>query len=124
MNTLLWILAGLFAVMFLMAGVMKVMQPYDTLKESMAWVEDFSPSFVKGIGVLEALAAVGLVAPPLVDIAPILAPIAATGLAITMIGAALTHIRRSGEGRMVVTNLVLLAGLAFVAVGRFSIEPF
>lgn len=124
MNVALWIVAGLLAAMFLMAGMMKVAQPYEKLKESMAWVEDFSPGIIKEIGVLEILAAVGLVVPPLVDVAPILTPIAASGLALNMIAAAVTHARRGGEGQMIMTNLVLLVLLAFVAVGRFAIEPF
>jgi uncharacterized membrane protein YphA (DoxX/SURF4 family) len=124
MNVALWIVAGLLAAVFLMAGLMKVAQPYEKLKESQAWVEDFSPGIVKAIGILEMLAAVGLVLPPLVDVAPILAPIAASGLAVTMVGAAVTHARRGGEGQMIMGNLMLLALLVFVAVGRFAIEPF
>jgi uncharacterized membrane protein YphA (DoxX/SURF4 family) len=124
MNVALWIVAGLLAAMFLMAGMMKVAQPYEKLKEGMAWVEDFSPGIVKEIGMVEMLAAIGLVVPPLVDVAPILSPIAATGLALTMVGAVVTHVRRGGEGRMIMTNLVLLVLLVFVAVGRFAIEPY
>jgi uncharacterized membrane protein YphA (DoxX/SURF4 family) len=124
MNVALWIVAGLLAAMFLMAGMMKVSQPYEKLKASMPWTEDFSPGVIKEIGVLEVLAAIGLVVPPLVDIAPILAPVAASGLALTMVGAAVTHARRGGEGQQIMTNLVLLALLVFVAIGRFSIEPF
>lgn len=124
MNVALWIVAGLLAAMFLMAGMMKVAQPYEKLKVNQSWVEGFSPGIVKEIGVLEILAAIGLVVPPLVDIAPILAPIAASGLAMTMVGAAVTHTRRGGEGQQVMTNFVLLALLVFVAVGRFAIEPF
>lgn len=124
MNVALWIVAGLLAAVFLMAGMMKVAQPNEKLKESQAWVEDFSPGIVKEIGVLEMLAAVGLVLPPLVDVAPILAPIAASGLAVTMVGAAVTHARRGGEGQMIMGNLMLLALLVLVAVGRFAIEPF
>ena len=124
MNVALWIVAGLLAAGFVMAGAMKVAQPYEELKDAMAWVEDFSPGVVKEIGVLELLAAVGLVVPPLVGIAPILTPIAASGLAATQLGAAITHARRGGEGQMIRTNVVLLAMAVFVAVGRFAVEPF
>ena len=124
MNVVLWIVAGLLAAIFFMAGMMKVAQPYEKLKKSQAWVEDFSPGIVKEIGVLEVLAAIGLIVPPLVDVVPILAPIAASGLAVTMVGAAIIHARRGGEGQNIMTNVVLLALLLFVAVGRFAIEPF
>ena len=124
MNVALWIVAGLLAAAFLMAGMMKAFQPYEKLKEGMAWVEDFSPGIIKELGVLEILAAVGLVVPPLVDIAPILTPVAASGLAVTMVGAAVTHARRGGEGQNIMVNLVLLVLLVFLAIGRFWIEPF
>ena len=124
MNVALWIVAGLLAAGFFMAGMMKVGQPYEELKHRMSWAEDFSPGAIKLIGALEILAAVGLIVPPLVDIAPILAPVAASGLAVTMVGAAATHVRRGGEGQMVMTNLMMLALALFVAIGRFVIEPF
>ena len=107
-----------------MAGMMKVGQPYEKLTERMAWAEGFSAGTVKLIGGLEVLAAIGLIVPPLVDIAPVLAPVAASGLALTMVSAAATHLRRGGEGQMVMTNLILLVLAVFVAVGRFAIEPF
>lgn len=40
------------------------------------------------------LGAIGLILPPLLNIAPVLAPIASTGLLIIMIGAVVVHIRR------------------------------
>jgi hypothetical protein len=50
------------------------------------WAEDFSDCAVKGIGTLEVVAAVGLIAPALVDIAPVLVPLAASGIVLLMIG--------------------------------------
>ena len=122
MNTVLWIIQGLLAAAFLMAGVMKMTQPKEKLGEQMAWVEDFSANQIKLIGLLEALAAIGLIVPPLVN-APILTPLAAVGLVLTMIGAAVTHLRR-GENQMIGINVVLFLLAAFVAYGRFVLEPF
>ena len=51
---------------------------------------------------------VGLILPPLVDIAPVLVPVSAVGLVLTMVGAVIVHARRTGEGKNVVFNLVLL----------------
>jgi hypothetical protein len=86
----------------------------------MAWVEDFSDQQVKGIGVLEILGAIGLILPPIVDILPILAPIAAIGLVLTMGGAAMTHMRRN-ETKMMIPNAVLGVLALVVAIGRFAI---
>ena len=122
MNIALWIVAGLLAIAFLGAGVMKLTQPKEKLQTNMGWVEDFSVLQVKGIGALELLGAIGLIVPGVTGIAPILVPIAALGLAVIMIGAAVTHIRRS-ETPMASVNLVLFAGAVFVAWGRFGPYP-
>jgi uncharacterized membrane protein YphA (DoxX/SURF4 family) len=123
-NIILWILAGILAAAFLMAGAMKLAQPKAKLVESgQAWTEDFSDGQVKAIGVVEVLGALGLVLPAALDIAPILTPIAAAGLAVTMLLAASVHVRR-GEKQMVPINLVLAALAAFVAVMRFGPNAF
>jgi len=122
MNIALWISAWIAALGFLAAGVMKVTRPKAQLQTSMGWVEDFSTSQVKVIGVLEILGAVGLILPGLTGIAPVLVPIAATGLALVMIGAAVVHVRRK-EPQLIVVNLVLLLLMAFVAWGRFGPYP-
>ncbi len=123
MDTILWIAQALLAFAFGMAGIMKVLTPKEKLSENMSWVNDFSPMQVRGIGTLEVLAAVGLILPPVTDILPWLAGLAAVGLILTMIGAAMTHYRRN-EVPLIMVNMVLLAIAAFVAVGRLFIEPF
>ena len=118
-EVVLWIISGLLAVAFLMAGAMKAMQPKAKLAENMAWVEDFSDNQIKGIGILEILGALGLILPVLTGIAPILTPLAAIGLVLTMIGAAATHIRR-GENQMIIPNIVLGLLAAVAAFGWFG----
>lgn len=85
MNTLAWILSGLLASGFLFVGVSKLITPYDKLRQNpqMAWVNDFSSNAVKGIGVLEILGALGVILPWALDIAPVLTPLAAVGLALS-----------------------------------------
>ena len=124
MNVVLWIVAGLLAFAFLAAGLMKLAQPKKKLADSgMGWTEDFSDGAVKGIGALEVLGAAGLILPAALDIVPVLVPIAATGLALLMLGAAVTHARRK-ESTNIVVNIVLLALAAFVAWGRFGPYAF
>ena len=124
MNVVLWIIAGLLAAAFLAAGLMKVAQPKEKIVASgMGWAEAFSPGMVKLIGVLEIAAAVGLILPALLDIAPVLVPLAALGLVLLMLGAIVTHARR-GETQMAVVNVVLLVLAAVVAWGRFGPESF
>lgn len=122
METALWIVQILLAILFLLAGLMKLTQPIEKLGERMAWVKRFSPGIVRLIGGLEVLAAVGLVAPAVTGILPVLTPLAAVGLVAVMLGAIVTH-ARAGENQMIVGNLVLLALAAFVAYGRFVLVP-
>lgn len=124
MNVVLWIIAGLLAAAFLAAGAMKLIQPKEKLAASgMAWTEDFSAGAVKAIGAVEVLGAIGLILPALTGIAPVLVPLAATGLAITMAGAVVVHLRR-GETQAIAPGAVLLILAAVVAWGRFGPYAF
>jgi uncharacterized membrane protein YphA (DoxX/SURF4 family) len=112
---------GLLATTILMAGAMKLGQSKDELlaSGSMDWTEDFAPGQIKGIGMLEVLAAIGLTVPSALDVVPVLTALAATGVVLLMIGAAAIHLRR-GEQPMVLAN-ILIAGLAlFVAIERLG----
>jgi hypothetical protein len=103
-----WIVAGLLALAYLFAGGMKVLSPQAKLAESgMAWAGDFPGPVVKLIGLLEALGAIGLIVPPLVQVAPVLGPLAGVGLALVQVGAIITHVVR-GEGKGIAPNIVLL----------------
>lgn len=120
MNILLWIIAALLAAAFLAAGVMKVSRTKEQLAASgLGWTEDFSAGTVKLIGALEILAAIGLVLPAALTIVPVLTPLAAIGLILLMIGAAVTHARR-GETPMIGINVAFLVLAAVVAWGRFG----
>ncbi len=118
MNIALWIVQGLLAVVFLMAGGIKLIQPKEKLVEKMAWASDFSPGVIKLIGAVEVLGAIGLILPQVTGILPWLTPLAALGVALTMVAAMVVHLRRN-EAKEVVINLVLLVLALFVAYGRF-----
>jgi hypothetical protein len=125
MNLTLWIIAGLLAVVYLGAGIAKLIVPKEKLATAprAGWIEDFSAGTVKAIGALEVLAAVGLVLPAAIDIAPVLVPLAAVGLVLLMVGAVITRLRRH-EAKLMVADLVYLALAGFVAWGRFGPESF
>jgi uncharacterized membrane protein YphA (DoxX/SURF4 family) len=125
MSIALWIIAGLLAAVFLFAGSNKLFIPREKLAKAPGggWVLSFSAGFVKALGALEILGAVGLILPALLDIAPVLVPLAATGLATIMVGAAIVTYRRQ-EFKHVLLNLIYLAIAAFVAFSRFGPESF
>jgi uncharacterized membrane protein len=123
MNIALWVVAGLLAAAFLAAGLMKVATPKATLVERLPWAADYSDGQIKGIGIVEVLGAIGLILPGITGIAPILVPIAAVGLAIVMVLAAVMHLRRGDGFAAVVPTIVLFALAVFVAWGRFGPYP-
>ena len=120
MDLALWIVAGLLAALFLFAGVNKVLLPREKLAAAPGggWVNDFSDGFVRALGAVEVVGAVGLILPKALDIAPVLTPLAALGLAVIMAGAVVLRIRR-GETTAMLVNLTYLVLALFVAWGRF-----
>ncbi len=122
MNIVLWVVQILLAFAFVMAGIMKVTQPIDRLETRMGWVKDVGHRGVRLIGSLEILGAIGLILPAVTGILPWLTPVAAAGLALTMVGAMITHGRR-GEYSQIGVNVVLLVLTLFVVYGRFVIVP-
>ncbi|MFY1635717.1 DoxX family protein [Solwaraspora sp. WMMB335] len=124
MNVVLWVIAGLLAAAFLVAGLVKVSQPREKLDEmGMGAVAVLSPGLVKTIGALEIAAAVGLILPAVTGIAPVFVPLAALGLVAMMIGAAIVHARR-GEYSSIGANAFLLILAAVVVWGRFGPYAF
>ncbi len=119
MNSLLWILQGLLAFVFLTAGGLKVVRPKDKIDANprMGWATGLSATQVKLLGAVEVLGALGLVEPWATGIAPVLTPIAAVGFFVLMLGAAAIHARRN-EPSTVTTTLAVMAVL--VAFGRFK----
>lgn len=118
MNIALWITQGLLAALFLMSGTMKTFTPKQKLAEKMPWANDFSAGAIKFIGITQLLGALGMVLPMLTHILPILTPMAGIGLALTMLVAAVYHVRKN-EAKVIGKNLLFLAMAAFVTVGRF-----
>lgn len=116
MNTPLWIITALLALVFLVVGAGKLTSTRAALREKgMTYVDDFSDGQIKAIGAVEILGAIGLIVPAFIGGLEFLVPTAAIGLAIVMIGAVVVHSRREES----YTPALVLGALAvFVAVGR------
>ncbi|MEW2302192.1 DoxX family protein [Streptomyces sp. NPDC006655] len=125
MNVALWTAAGLLAVVALTGGISKTCVPRERLAAAHGggWTGDAGDGFVKSLGVLELLAAAGLVLPAVTGVAPVLVPVTAVCWTLLMIGAMITHGRR-GERAFVVLNLAYLVLALVVAVGRFGPGSF
>ncbi len=103
-----WVVAGLLALFYAWTGLTKITRSKDQLRPMMKWVDRFPLPFVRTVGTLEVLAAVGLILPPLTWIAPWLAFAAAIGLILLQIGAIITHLT-SRDDRQIAINLVVIA---------------
>jgi DoxX-like family len=125
MNLALWICAGLLAVVALTGGISKTFVPKEKLSAAPGggWTGDAGVGLVKTLGVLELLAAAGLILPAVAGVAPVLVPVTATCWVLLMVGAMITHGRR-GEPNFVVLNLIYLVLAAFIAWGRFGPGSF
>jgi uncharacterized membrane protein YphA (DoxX/SURF4 family) len=124
-NVVVWIVTGLLAALFLMAGTMKIAKSKEQLLEDprMGWVDPMPAGLVRLIGAAEVAGALGLVLPGALDVATGLVPAAALGLAVIMAGAVVTHARRQ-EWSSVGLTVVLLALAVFVAVERIGPQAF
>jgi DoxX-like protein len=120
METALWFAQSLLAAIFLVTGLTKLIVPRRRLAAGpMRWAAEVSDARFRTIGLLEVLGAAGLVLPGVLGIATILTPLAAVGLALTMVGAIATHVR-FGEMNRLAVPVVLLALTLFVAVEWFG----
>ena len=123
MNDTLWAIQAVLAVLFLLAGGMKVSQSVEALGKRMSWVNHYPLWFVRFIGVAEVLGALGLILPAATHILLWLTLVAAGGLAIIMIGATVYHIsRREYSGS--VTTIILFLLSVFIIYGRVALAPF
>ncbi len=122
MSTVLWSLAVVLAVVFAASGAVKLFVPRAALAQRMPWTVDATDGQVKLLGALELAGATGLLLPGLLGIVPALVPLAAIGLALTMVGAIVTHVR-AGEGAAAIPAAVLLVLCLVVAWGRLGPYP-
>lgn len=122
MNIALWIVQGLLALAFLLAGSMKAFAPLNTVRKNMSWANDVGVPFVRFIGVAELLGGIGLILPAITGIQSWLTIAAALGLVVVMVSASIFHASRR-EYQNIGMNVVLLLLAAFIVLGRWALAP-
>jgi uncharacterized membrane protein YphA (DoxX/SURF4 family) len=117
-----WIASALLAIAFLAAGGGKLLTSASELHQSAHGVP---VALLRIAGTAEVLGAFGLIVPAATRITPILTPIAAVGLTMTMIGATITNIAVGEPATAVATFLLgsLAAVIAWLRFGREAVEP-
>jgi uncharacterized membrane protein YphA (DoxX/SURF4 family) len=125
MNIVLLIIQVLLSLFFIALGFMHVSKPLAEIREMgdgrMHWVEDVGERNFKMIGTMEILGGIGLILPQLTGIMPWLTPVAALGLFLLMVAAAIFHLRRGDGMESLMINIVPGLLALFVAVGRFAL---
>ena len=106
----------LLGLAFLAAGITKVVSSKDALRTRMTWVDSFPAWSVKGIGVMEALGALGLLLPLVTPLGAVITLLAAIGLAIAMVLAIIVHILLKEAGQSAPAAVLLLLLLALIAL--------
>ena len=115
-NRVLWTIQVLLAALFLFAGGFKLAVPGDQLA---AAAPGMSVPFLRFIGTMEVLGALGLLLPALFRIKQFLTPLAASGLVVIMTGAVIvTAMTVSVPGALFPLVVGVLA--ATVAYGRWQ----
>jgi DoxX-like family len=115
----LWVAQLLLAAAYALFGSMKATQQLDKLAAMMTWIPDFPPLFVRTLGVVEVLGAVGLILPSLTRIQPRLTVVAALCILVHQLCAITLHVSK-GEFGVLGLNVVLIALAAFIFWGRRS----
>lgn len=114
MNTALWVVQGLLALIFLFAGGVKLILPVEEMTQPIP----LPGLFLRFIAVCEVLGAIGLILPGLTGFRPGLTPLAAAGLFMIMVGATGVTLA-AGDVAPALTSLVVGILTAFVAYGRW-----
>ena len=120
-NILLWVLQWLFGIYFVVVGVLHFIVP-EGLPAQMEWMYELSDTMHIIVGIAEIAGGLGLILPSVTRIRPELTVYAALGLLLVMVGAIIYHASR-GEGESIATNVVIAAVMAFIAYGRWRLEP-
>jgi DoxX-like family len=124
LNILLWVLQVLWGIFFSVTGFGKVLcydpAVWNRQLHQVAWFSAVPQGLFVFIGVCEGLGGLGLILPAMTGIKPKLTPVAAIGLTLIMILAAIFHIVRGEYSFFLPVNLVLGGIAAFIAYGRLA----
>ena len=118
MNRTLWIVQILLALLFLFAGVAKLVMPIAAMTQQMP----LPGLFLRFIGVAEVLGALGLILPGILRIRTGFTSLAAAGFVIIVIGATVVTLM-GGQFAMASLPLVTAILSGFVAYGRWKLAP-
>ena len=121
MNTALWVLQILGALLYLASGVMKVFM-FDKISADVPSFGALPRNAWTLLGIIELACAVGLIVPGALHWRPSLTAVAAAILAVESLVFIGVHVKY-GEMPPIIMSAVLGLVMAFVAYGRYVLKP-
>ena len=119
MNAVLWVLQVLTGIFFVYHSFLLLRPNPARLRAGMKYVLEMRSELRVFAGVAEGLAGVALVVAPFLEPVKVLAPLAATGLVVLMLGAIVFHLGRR-EYPNIGLNAILAILAAVIAWSRFG----
>ncbi|HEY0152823.1 MAG TPA: DoxX family protein [Longimicrobium sp.] len=122
MNTLLWVLQGLAALLYGASGIMKVFM-FDKIREGVPSFGALPREAWMALGIIELVCVVGLIVPGVTGWRPGLTAVAAAVLAVESLVFIGVHVTYNEVGSIVMSAVLGLL-MAFIAYGRMVLKPF
>ena len=121
MNTLLWVLQVLAALLYGSSGVMKVFM-FETISHDVRSFGALPREAWMALGILELVCTIGLIVPAALHWRPRLTILAATLLAIESLVFVWVHVQYHETTPMILSGVLGLL-MAFIAYGRLVLRP-
>jgi hypothetical protein len=122
LRSALWVAQVLLFLVFCGSGFVKLTTPIPELSAMMPWAGQYSPAFVRFIGLIDLAGGLGILLPALSRIKPGLGLLAALGCSVLQVLAIGFHASR-GEFTVLPLNFILLSLCLFVLWGRSKRAP-
>lgn len=122
MNTLLWVLQVLAALLYLASGVMKTFM-FDKVSADVPSFGALPRAAWMGLGILELVCVAGLILPAALHWRPSLTVVAAAILAVESLVFIWVHVQYAETPPMIMSGMLGLL-MAFIAYGRGILKPF
>lgn len=117
----LWVAQVTLAALFITGSIMKF-QPIETISAMMPWTGQVPAWIVRLLGLIDLLAAVGLILPSLLRMKPQVTTWTALGIIALMFSAIIFHVSR-GEASVIGVNIISAIIALFIAWGRSKKAP-
>jgi uncharacterized membrane protein YphA (DoxX/SURF4 family) len=121
MNTLLWVLQVLGALLYGSSGVMKVFM-FDKVSQDVPSFGALSRKVWMALGILELVCTAGIIFPDALHWQPLLTPLAAAVLAVESLVFIGVHVKYREAAPTILSGVLGLL-MAFIAYGRMVLQP-